>query len=210
MEEILNGFIKPIIKQPSYIILGSIIGAFGMVNVLDSIIFAFLKQPWSLIPVWFRELLLVFRAILHPMFDFLLGWLSIELAGVWKDYLSMGIIVMFMRVRSTSVITEGIKKETLNSYKQKVLHKEIVLTKNSNRFTWFLFYSSRLAYALLLWPEKLFGAMMRFCTGNKKIVAEGSQVKEVVQSQYVVFFSSVFWFLIILVLFAIFKAASIS
>ena len=115
-----------------------------------------------------------------------------------------------MRVRSTSVITEGIKKETLNSYKQKVLHKEIVLTKNSNHFTWFLFYSSRLAYALLLWPEKLFGAMMRFCTGNKKIVAEGSQVKEVVQSQYVVFFSSVFWFLIILVLFAIFKAASIS
>ncbi len=199
MKKIFEEFIKPIVKQPWYIILGSIVGGFGMINLLDSVMVSILKHPWSLIPLWFMDLLLLFRAIFHPIYDFLFGWLHIKIPVVIKDYLTMGIIVMFMRMRSTSVIAKEIKMGTKASYKQKVLNGEIKVTQHSTRFTWFLFYLSRLSYALFLWPEKLFGAMLRFATGKKK---PGTS-----QSQYVVFFSSVFWFLIILMFLAVLKAA---
>ncbi|MBK8226838.1 MAG: hypothetical protein IPK70_06650 [Flavobacteriales bacterium] len=208
MKDVLE-LLKPLFKQPWFIITGSMVGGFGIVNMLDSLMLRILKAPWALIPDWFRQLLELFRSLVHPLFDLLLGWFSIELPLVWKDYLAMGVIVMFMRLRSTSVIARAVKAGELTSYEQNFWTGKLLLTKESNTRQRICFYLGRLAYALFFWPMKLFGAIGRYTTRKGKKIGKNAVEKQVIETQYVVFFSSIVWALVILVALLLLKAGDI-
>lgn len=196
--KIMSDFIESIKKHP-FILLSSIVGAFGIVNVVDSAYLSIFNVQGAL-PDWFRQLLNLFRAVIHPVYDIISGLLNITLPGILREYFTMGLIVMGMRLRSTNVIYKELKKTNAkkNKYEEKIaFNLNIVVRKNSNLITWAWFYSYRLIYAFLLWPFKLGGAIVRYVTGKKKPVVAG---------QYEIFFMSVIIAVSIIFSLIIFKA----
>ncbi len=203
----LKRFVESAILQHPIVVLGSMVGAFGMLNVLDSIVVAHLGTPWSMIPAWMYQLLGVFRAVVKPMFDTLAHVLGITISPAWRDYFTMGIIVGSMRFRSTMHIRRAVLTDQLTRYDEPIFGRTITVTKASAIPAWFVFFCSRVSYATAFWPAKLFGAVYRYLTGQMRTGGAGAKKAQAQDQQYLVFFGAIIWFLFILLALAITRAS---
>ena len=187
-------------KQPIVLQLSSILGAFGILNLIDSLVIEYLNVSWSL-PEYLHQLVELFRIPIRYLFGFITELVKINIPGVWQDYIAMGLIVAGMRLRSTRIILKGIKTGDLKKYKQNVIGYSIIVDKKSSTWKWIAFFSSRLVYAFAIWPAKLFGATYRYVTGNRRKGGKGKKAKDVGEQQYLTFFGSVIWAIVFFILF---------
>jgi hypothetical protein len=183
------------------VIVSSVFGGFGMVNLLDVLSTAYGGAAWALVPEMARPLFLMFRAAIGIVFDAVTGLFGLRMLDAWQQYFAMGGIVAGMRLRSTMVIYRAVRRGWLSKYYEEVLDWSIVVERDSPGRTWALFFAWRLAFAFVLWPIKLFGASCRYALGNVRKRGRGRKRNEVRNSQYLAFFGTVAWALVLILLF---------
>lgn len=193
-------------RQPFPVVAGSLVGAFGMLNLLDSLVLAYQKIPWALIPEWLRSLFVLFREATGYLYGWLTSLFALALSPAWRDYLTMGFIVAGMRSRSTMVIRRAVMTGHIREYREKIFGQQLVVRKGSTARLWLAFFAARLVFAFVLWPMKLFGASYRYMTGEVRRRGYGPREAEVREQQYLVFFGSVIWFVVFLLAILIFNA----
>lgn len=180
--------------------VGAILGAFGIVNLIDIAASRVQGEAWSFIPSYLRPLFQIFRDSTRPLIDFLSGIFGLEFKAAYKDYCVMGLITAGMRVRSTLVIRRWVLEGHGRSYKEQDLPFDLIVDNSSSRSTWLLFFAFRALYAFALWPIKLFGASWRYLSGKKRISGTGNGAEQLTAPQYEAFFATVAWALIIILL----------
>lgn len=201
-EKILNVFVK----QPLTVTAGAILGAFGLLNWLDSLIEVFQGAPWGLLDIM-RPLFQLFREAARTVVGFLTELISLRLPGIWQDYVAMGLIVAGMRFRSTLVIQRAIQKDNkITEYKEDFFGKTFTVTGSSGFWSWTGFFTWRLVFAFILWPVKLVGASIRYLSGEVRNRGQGPYWDEIREKQYLAFFGSVVWAVLFIVLLLTVKA----
>lgn len=202
--------VDALLRQPPGVILGALVGAFGIVNILDSLVAAYAGTAWELIPDSFRPLFDLFRVAARSLVDFLTGLVDVRLPAVWQDYVAMGLIVAGMRLRSTQVIARALRTGDLKEYREDVFGRALVVRRETRPATWIGFFAWRLLFAFILWPMKLFGAASRFATGNLRKRSRGPEKKKVTEEQYLTFFGSVAWAVFLILLFLVIKSGEVA
>ena len=174
--------------------------------MVDSLVEFHLNFEWKLIHESVRPLFILVRMIWRPLIDDFASILHISISDPAKDYYMMGAIVCGMRLRSSMVIWHGIKSGHLDYYKQKTILKTypIILEKGQSLKFWFLFIPTRLIFAFWLWPVKVFGASFRYITKNTGIEFSQGPAKEIREEQYLVFFQTLLWAAVLILLALVF------
>lgn len=185
--------LKALTGQSFPAIAGAILGAFGILNIIDSLIVVLQNKPWGLLdPI--RPLLLLFREATRSVVGFLVELINLRIPGIWQDYVAMGLIVAGMRFRSTLVIRREILANKISEYKEDFLGRPLIVTGTSRSWSWVGFFAwRRLVFAFVLWPVKLFGASKRYLSGDLRNRGQGSDWDNVREQQYLTFFGSVVW-----------------
>lgn len=195
-----------LIRQPFPVVAGSLVGAFGMLNLFDSLVLAYQKVPWALIPEWLRSILMLFREATGFLYGWLTSFFNFTIPPVWRDYLSMGFIVAGMRSRSTMVIRRAVMNGHIREYREEIFGRHLIVRKRSTARLWLTFFAWRLVFAFGLWPMKIFGASYRYMTGKVRRRGHGPHEAKVREQQYLVFFGSMIWFIVFLLAILIFNA----
>ncbi len=196
----MNDFIdllKKLFGDNPLVIGGAIIGGFGILNVIDSLI-----GEWGFIFDWLRPIFTLIRDLWRPLIDKVALYLSLRVSDPVKDYMLMGCIVVGMRLRSSMVIWRGLNDQKLTSYPQRTLFRNhpIVLRKGESFKFYGLFLPIRLSWAFIAWPPKVFGAAWRYGRGTWDKGFSGQEARETRQEQYLIFFGAIFWALFFLMI----------
>lgn len=198
----LTKILREVLFQHPLVTVSAIIGAFGLVNLVDIIASRAQGYEWAFISDEFRPLFLVFRETTRPLIDFVSRLAGFELKPAFKDYCIMGLITAGMRLRSTRIVHLWVKAEQERAYEEKDLPFNLIVDSNSSRTDWVLFYASRALFAFALWPLKLFGASWRYLSGKRRTSGVGLGAEELVSPQYNTFFATVAWAILLLLLVA--------
>jgi hypothetical protein len=200
-------FLTALVGQKLLVVLASLFGAFGMLNLLDSLIVVYWGSPWRFLDtfaLWF----FLFKTATRFFFEFFSIFLSFSIPTIVQDYLAMGIIVMGMRLRSSRVIRKAIKNEELDEYNEEFMGLDLTVNNESTILRWFAFFFLRLSFAVFFWPFKLFGASKRYIMGNLRNRGRGQKQTEIQSMQYLTFFGTVAWALVILIQLLVIKAVT--
>jgi hypothetical protein len=192
-------------QEPS-VVLGSLVGAFGLLNLLDSLVIAYGGMQWQIVPDVLEPFFALFREATRAVFSLLEGLIRIHVPSVAQDYLIMGFIVAGMRLRSTIVILSAVSSGDLKKYREEIFGWKLTVRPGSSFGRWLAFFAIRLLFALVLWPVKLFGACSRYLRGNLRDRGRGPKREKIQSKQYLTFFGTVAWALVGLLMFLILGA----
>ena len=181
----------------------AIVGAFAVVGMLKGIIS--LQEDVQFV-------VQAIQSVTRTIWSFVFRPLSFEVPSIIQDYLTMGVVTAGMQMRSSLYMWSAIQKEDWNEviFSLPLFGKILIADQGEPKKFYWAILPLQMLKAFFFWPLRIISSTWLYKKGRWKRNFDGDkwdtkQARRVSKQQYKIFFETLLWaFIIIVINYALF------